>query len=288
MFVWNVFSGGLKSDGATRDSSSTPSPLLYHSFLYPHFYKCSKSALGFICTSVLLPLPLSVLLLYEGIPQRWRRRHTTTARTASHSDFLTYDIIAPELIGLFSSAVASTWSRTGGWRQKFMLCSAVVSVPKLCWALRGSHSPRHLPETENRDRPQGQKYQHWLRLAAVFLHVGFVDFIQPRFTLHAFFLVLRLWYVCYILLHPLCPPCSHSPRAGGSGWRQDRLSGPPYVVFGDLQHCFYIKLHLSLFPKGLQRHFAQVKWDQVICIVFTCIKTADSSRLTDHCGWIYV
>lgn len=56
------------------------------------------------------------------------------------------------------------------------------------------------------------------------------------------------------------------------------------LFFGDLQHCFYIKLHLSLFPKGLQRHSAPVKWDQVICIVFTCIKTADSSRLTDHCG----
>lgn len=90
------------------NSSSSP---LSNSFLYPHFYKCSESAIGstafttFTCTSFLLLPPLCLLVLRVGIERWWKQRRVSTARTVSHSDFLTYNIVAMEPIGLFASGI---------------------------------------------------------------------------------------------------------------------------------------------------------------------------------------
>lgn len=121
--------------------------------------------------------------------------------------------------------------------------TAVVSVPHLCGALHGGHTPHHLPESENREKHQVYKYLHWLRLAALFGDAAFSDFIQPTFTHLAIFHVLRLWITCYILLQRLCPLCSHSPRARESGWRQE--TGPPSKEEGISHHRGHNGGHVS-------------------------------------------
>lgn len=90
------------------NTSSNPQPP-YGSFFFPHFSECALYMASpavfasFTCTSFLLLLPLSGLVLAVGIQQWWSLRRSPTASTVSHSDFLTYNIIALEMIGLFSA-----------------------------------------------------------------------------------------------------------------------------------------------------------------------------------------
>lgn len=90
------------------NTSSNPQPSS-GSFFFPHFSTCSQyvasSAVftSFTCTSFLFLIPLCGLVLVVGIQQWWNLRRSPATSTVSHSDFLTYNIIALEMIGLCSA-----------------------------------------------------------------------------------------------------------------------------------------------------------------------------------------
>lgn len=112
-------------------NDSLDSPLLSNSFLYPHFYRCSEVPISssvfttFTATSFLLLIPLSACVFVDRIQQWWKRRCASSATSMSHSDFLTYNIIAMEPIGLFASGF---YCRGMYWEDKRMMKVGVYII----------------------------------------------------------------------------------------------------------------------------------------------------------------
>lgn len=120
--------------------------------------------------------------------------------------------------------------------------STPVSLSDLCWAIRGSHASPHLPEPEDRKRCLGQKYRHCFCLADVCAKFCFCIFVQRQHTRSTLLAAVCRWLNCYILLLALCAPCSCSPWAEWSVWKQEE--GRQSEEEGICHHCDYSRCHV--------------------------------------------
>lgn len=94
----------MRVNSSSGVSLLSPRFCFSNSSLYPHFFRCfdctfiSTCFTAFTCTNLLL-LPVYVLVLWKGF-QRWRRRCSTTAGSASHSDVFIYHSVTVEIIAI--------------------------------------------------------------------------------------------------------------------------------------------------------------------------------------------
>eukprot|EP00064_Thunnus_orientalis_P025623 superscaffoldBa00013452_g26018 len=195
------------------------------SSLHPLHFKCfwySDVNITFAAlqvTNILLLLPLSILILYLGFHQR-------RVKTASHSDFFTYHMVAMEIIGIFGS---------GGFCCG--LCMDSLRVMTLgfyvCAIILPGHSHLHIltcverylavvhPITYLGLRMEGGVRIRNITLGCVWLlcfgWVGLIILFRPEFPIIPFFCLfaVTLIVVCFCSLSVLC--ALRQPGPGGVG-----------------------------------------------------------------------